>query len=90
MLGSFGWTELLIILVIIVILFGGSRIAGLGGSLGKSISEFRTAMKDEDEESGDSGEEKKSDTSAASGAESSDKKEDSEQAAGSEDASKKS
>ena len=49
MLGSFGWTELLIILVIIVILFGGSRIAGLGGSLGKSISEFRTAMKDDDE-----------------------------------------
>ena len=85
MLGTFGWTELLIILVIIVILFGGSRIAGLGGSLGKSIREFRTAMKDEEEPS-ESGEEKKAESSTDSG----EKKAESEESEGDEKESKKS
>ncbi|MDE2815985.1 MAG: twin-arginine translocase TatA/TatE family subunit [Chloroflexota bacterium] len=86
MLGTFGWTELLIILVIIVILFGGSRIAGLGGSLGKSIREFRTAMKEEQEEPSESDGEKKADSSADSG----EKKEDSGQSESEEKESKKS
>lgn len=86
MLGTFGWTELLIILVIIVILFGGSRIAGLGGSLGKSIREFRTAMKEEEEEPSESDGEKKADSSADSG----EKKEDSGQSESEEKESKKS
>ncbi len=82
MLGTFGWTELLIILVIIVILFGGSRIAGLGGSLGKSIREFRTAMKEE-EETGDAEGEQKAESAADTEAKS-------EQAASGGDAAKKS
>ncbi len=85
MLGTFGWTELLIILVIIVILFGGSRIAGLGGSLGKSIREFRTAMKEEDEPTESDGE-KKADSSGDSG----EKKEDSDQSESDEKEAKKS
>ena len=85
MLGTFGWTELLIILVIIVILFGGSRIAGLGGSLGKSIREFRTAMKEEEEPTESDGE-KKADSSGDSG----EKKEDSDQPESDEKESKKS
>ena len=85
MLGTFGWTELLIILVIIVILFGGSRIAGLGGSLGKSIREFRTAMKEEDEPTESDGE-KKADSSGDSG----EKKEDSDQSESEEKEAKKS
>ncbi len=89
MLGTFGWTELLIILVIIVILFGGSRIAGLGGSLGKSIKEFRTAMKEEDQDPESDGEKKEE--AAAPASESSDvKQEASEPAASTEDAAKKS
>ena len=34
MFGTLGPTELLIILAIIVVLFGASRLAGLGGALG--------------------------------------------------------
>ena len=42
MLGSLGWEELLIILVILALLFGASRVAGLGGALGRGIREFRS------------------------------------------------
>jgi sec-independent protein translocase protein TatA len=42
MLGSFGWQELLIILVILALVFGASRVADLGGALGKGIREFRS------------------------------------------------
>ena len=89
MLGTFGWTELLIILVIIVILFGGSRIAGLGGSLGKSIREFRTAMKEEDEEGG-TAEGGAAAAAAASSGDAGENKAESAQADSSEDTAKKS
>ncbi|MDA0815120.1 MAG: twin-arginine translocase TatA/TatE family subunit [Chloroflexi bacterium] len=42
MLGSLGWQELLIILVILALLFGASRVASLGGALGRGIREFRS------------------------------------------------
>jgi sec-independent protein translocase protein TatA len=42
--------ELVIILLVLVMLFGATRLADLGGSLGKGIKEFRTAVKDEEEE----------------------------------------
>lgn len=45
---SLGVPELLIILVIVLILFGASRLKGLGGALGGSIREFKSAVKDED------------------------------------------
>jgi len=51
--GGLGTTELIIILVIVVILFGGSRLAGVGKALGQSIREFREGVssgkKDDDE-----------------------------------------
>jgi len=40
--------ELLIILVIIIVLFGASRLRGVGGALGGSIREFKKAVRDED------------------------------------------
>jgi sec-independent protein translocase protein TatA len=43
-----GVPELLIILVIIIAIFGASRLAGIGGALGGSIREFKKAVKDED------------------------------------------
>ncbi|MER3406574.1 MAG: twin-arginine translocase TatA/TatE family subunit, partial [Chloroflexota bacterium] len=43
MFGDIGAPELLIILVIIILVFGGSRVAELGGALGKSVREFRRA-----------------------------------------------
>jgi len=45
---SLGVPELLIILVIIILLFGASRITGIASALGGSIKAFRTAVKDED------------------------------------------
>lgn len=41
-----GLTELLIILAIILLLFGGSRLAGLGKSTGRAIREFKEETKD--------------------------------------------
>lgn len=50
--GPFGLgpMELVIILLVLVMLFGATRLADLGGSLGKGIKEFRKSVKDEDEE----------------------------------------
>ena len=41
-----GPTELIIILVIVLLLFGPGRIANLGGELGKAIHEFRRGVGD--------------------------------------------
>jgi len=41
MLGDIGWEELLIILVILALVFGASRVASIGGALGRGIREFR-------------------------------------------------
>ena len=38
---NLGPTELIIILVIVVLLFGASRLAGLGKSTGRAIREFK-------------------------------------------------
>lgn len=49
--GPFGLgpMELVIILLVLVMLFGATRLADLGGSMGKGIKEFRKNVKDEDE-----------------------------------------
>lgn len=49
MLGLRG-PELIIILVIIILLFGASRITGIATALGGSIKAFRNAVKDEDKD----------------------------------------
>ena len=48
--GMLGGQELLIILVIVLVLFGGSKIASLGDGLGKGIRNFRRSLKDEGED----------------------------------------
>lgn len=53
MIGSLGWQELLIILVILALLFGASRVAGLGGALGRGIREFRTEARGSEDEKKD-------------------------------------
>ncbi len=45
---SLGPWELMIILLIIIALFGASRIAGIGGALGSSIREFKKAVNEDD------------------------------------------
>ncbi len=42
MIGDVGWQELLIILAILALVFGASRVADLGGALGRGIREFRS------------------------------------------------
>ena len=46
---SLGVPELLIIFLIIVVLFGSSRLAGIGKGLGEGIRNFKQGMKGEDE-----------------------------------------
>ena len=43
-----GAPELLIILAVVVLDFGGSRVAELGRSLGKGIKEFKKALREDD------------------------------------------
>jgi sec-independent protein translocase protein TatA len=45
-----GAPELLIILAVVVIIFGGAKLADLGGSMGKGIREFKKNVKDNEEE----------------------------------------
>ena len=47
-MAGFGVPELLIILVIVIVLFGASRLAGIGSAMGSSIREFRRNVRDED------------------------------------------
>jgi sec-independent protein translocase protein TatA len=50
---NLGVPELLIILVIVVLLFGASRISGVASALGGSIKAFKTAVKDDDDTTAD-------------------------------------
>ena len=47
-MGRFGVTEMLIILVVVVLLFGGKKIPELLKGLGTGIKEFKDAAKGED------------------------------------------
>jgi sec-independent protein translocase protein TatA len=44
-LGGLGVPELLIILAVVLLLFGGSRLAGLGKSSGRALREFKEETK---------------------------------------------
>jgi sec-independent protein translocase protein TatA len=49
-LQGIGLPELIIVLVIVLIIFGASRLREIGGALGGAISEFRQSVSGEDEE----------------------------------------
>ena len=53
-----GTTEIILIIVLALVLFGGGKLAGLGGALGKSIKDFKSAVK-EDEGAKESGKDEK-------------------------------
>jgi len=46
MFGSFGWMELLLILIIVLIIFGAGKIPQLGEGLGKAIKGFKKSVHD--------------------------------------------
>lgn len=45
-----GPTELIIILIIVIILFGAGRVGRIGGELGSGIRAFKEGLKGDDEE----------------------------------------
>jgi sec-independent protein translocase protein TatA len=48
LVGDIGWQELLIIFVILLLLFGATRLPALSKSLGQSIRGFKTGLKEDD------------------------------------------
>ena len=50
MFKSFGWPEIVIILVIVLIIFGVGKLPQIGGAIGKSIKEFRKSKSGDDSE----------------------------------------
>lgn len=58
---SFGAPELLIILAIVVVLFGATRIGDIGKGIGRGIREFRREIR-EGQEEGSSDSETREDT----------------------------
>ncbi len=41
-----GTTEILLIVILALILFGGNKLSGVGKALGKSIKDFKTEIND--------------------------------------------
>lgn len=48
MFGSFGWMELVLILIIVLIIFGAGKIPQLGEGLGKAIKGFKKSVHEPD------------------------------------------
>lgn len=49
MFGSLGMPELLVILVIVIVIFGASRLPQLGRGLGEGIQNFKNGLRSADE-----------------------------------------
>ena len=46
---GFGWQELLIILVVVALIFGTSRLKNLGSALGGALKGFKKSLKEDSE-----------------------------------------
>ena len=44
---GFGWQELLIILVVVALIFGTSRLKNLGSDLGSALKGFKKSLKED-------------------------------------------
>ena len=53
-----GTTELIIILVLVLIIFGAGKLPQVGGALGKGLRNFKDGVKDEAEEKEEADKEK--------------------------------
>ncbi|HEX2919910.1 MAG TPA: twin-arginine translocase TatA/TatE family subunit [Bacteroidales bacterium] len=58
-MGNFGATEIILILVVVVLLFGGKKIPELFKGIGQGIKEFKKASQVEDEPTKTEGKEEK-------------------------------
>jgi sec-independent protein translocase protein TatA len=50
-MGRIGITEILLIAVVFILLFGARKLPEIGASIGQAIKEFRKAMRPEDDSS---------------------------------------
>ena len=50
-IGGISIWQILIILLVVLVIFGGKKIKNLGSDLGEGLKGFKKAIKDEDEES---------------------------------------
>lgn len=64
---GFGGGELMIVLLIILVLFGGAKLPSLARGLGQSIKEFKKASKDDEEGKSAEAEAKKPEVSKTHG-----------------------
>ncbi len=62
-IGNLGPTELIIVLLIVLLLFGGAKLPALAKGLGQSVKEFKKAAKEGDDDK----EEKKHDVAQKPG-----------------------
>ncbi len=62
MLGGFGITELLIVLVIVLVLFGVGRISKIAGEMGSGIRAFKDGLQGSEDEKGSQEEESAEDS----------------------------
>ena len=62
-----GTTEIILIVVLALVLFGGGKLAGVGKALGKSIKDFKHEVKEDDENKSDEDEEEKEEKKPAAG-----------------------
>jgi sec-independent protein translocase protein TatA len=46
MFGNLGFTEILILMLVLLLVFGAKRIPEIGSSIGKGIKEFKNSLKD--------------------------------------------
>jgi sec-independent protein translocase protein TatA len=74
LLGPLSAPELLIILAIVVVLFGATRIGDIGKGIGRGIREFRQEIKDGDEPKSDEPAEDKVEATSASSSAASEEK----------------
>jgi len=49
-MGKFGVTEIVLILAVVLLLFGGKKIPELMKGIGKGVKSFKDGMKDEDQD----------------------------------------
>jgi len=47
--GNLGFTEIMIILLVVLLLFGAKRLPEMGASIGKGLREFKRSLKDTQE-----------------------------------------
>lgn len=57
-MAGLGTTELVIILVVVILLFGVGRVSRLGGEMGSAIREFRKGLQGGEEENNQAAEHK--------------------------------